>query len=58
MVWIVAPDTSVVESRAVTLGELAGDQVIVTDGLRNGDTVAISGMVQLRPGMKVRRWER
>ena len=58
MVWIVAPDTSVVESRAVTLGELAGDQVIVTDGLQNGDTVAISGMVQLRPGMKVRRWER
>jgi multidrug efflux pump subunit AcrA (membrane-fusion protein) len=47
-----------VESRAVTLGELGGDQVIVTDGLRNGETVAISGMTQLSPGMKVRRWER
>jgi RND family efflux transporter MFP subunit len=58
MVWIVAPDTSMVESRAVTLGELGGDQVIVTDGLRNGETVAISGMTQLSPGMKVRRWER
>jgi len=58
MVWVVAPDTGVVESRSVTLGELAGDQILVTDGLRNGDTVVISGMAQLRPGMKVRRWER
>ena len=58
MVWIVAPDTGVVESRPVTLGELGGDQVLVTDGLRDGDTVVISGMAQLRPGMKVRRWER
>ena len=42
----------------MTLGELGGDQVLVTDGLRDGDTVVISGMAQLRPGMKVRRWER
>jgi RND family efflux transporter MFP subunit len=58
MVWIVDPDTGLVESRAVTLGELAEDQVIVTEGLNNGDTVAISGMSQLRPGMQVRPWER
>jgi len=58
MVWIVAPDTGVVESRPVTLGELGGDQVLVTGGLRDGDTVVISGMAQLSPGMKVRRWER
>jgi RND family efflux transporter MFP subunit len=57
MVWIVDPDTGVVESRSVTLGDLSGDQVVITDGLRNGDTVAISGMAQLSAGMKVRRWE-
>lgn len=58
MVWIVDPETGVVETRPVTLGELAGDQVLVTDGLREGDTVVISGMGQLSPGVKVRRWER
>ncbi len=58
MVWIVDPDTGMVESRNVTLGELAEDQVIVTSGIQNGETVAISGMSQLRPGMQVRRWER
>ena len=58
MVWIVDPETGVVETRPVTLGELAGDQVLVTDGLREGDTVVISGMGQLSPGIKVRRWER
>jgi RND family efflux transporter MFP subunit len=58
MVWVVDSETGEVESRAVKLGELAGDQVLVTEGLQDGDTVAISGMSQPRPGMKVRRWER
>ena len=58
MVWVADPETGVVESRSVTLGELGGDQVLVKDGLRNGDMVVISGMAQLSAGMKVRRWER
>jgi RND family efflux transporter MFP subunit len=58
MVWIVDPDTSAVESRSVTVGQLADDQILVTEGLQDGDNVVISGMSQLRPGMKVRRWER
>jgi RND family efflux transporter MFP subunit len=58
MVWVVDPDTSAVESRSVTVGQLAGDQILVTEGLQDGDNVVISGMSQLRPGMKVRRWER
>jgi RND family efflux transporter MFP subunit len=56
MVWVVDPDTSAVESRSVTVGQLAGDQILVTEGLRDGDTVVISGMSQLRSGMKVRSW--
>lgn len=58
MVWVFDPDTGTVDSRSVTLGQLAGDEVIVTSGLNSGDTVAISGMSQLRPGLKVRRWDR
>lgn len=56
-VWIVKPDDSV-EMRPVTLGPLRGDEVFVRKGLANGDTVVVSGMGELRPGMKVRRWER
>jgi RND family efflux transporter MFP subunit len=57
MVWVVDPESSAVESRPVTVGQMAGDQILVTEGLRDGDTVVISGMSQLRPGMKVRRWD-
>ena len=57
MVWVVDPESGAVESRPVTVGQMAGDQILVTEGLRDGDTVVISGMSQLRPGMKVRPWE-
>jgi len=57
-VWIVDPEAGTVSRRPVTLGPMAGDSVIVTEGLNDGDTVAISGVAQLRPGVKVRRWER
>ena len=40
--------------RPVTLGEMVGSDVLVTGGLEAGDTIAISGVSQLRPGMKVR----
>jgi RND family efflux transporter MFP subunit len=58
MVWVVDPETGEVETRSVSLGELGGEQVLVKDGLQSGDTVVTSGMAQMRPGMKVRRWER
>ncbi|MBW2373622.1 MAG: efflux RND transporter periplasmic adaptor subunit [Deltaproteobacteria bacterium] len=57
-VWIVDTTSGAVSRRLVTLGDLSGDEVIVTQGLNDGDTVAVSGVVQLREGMKVRRWER
>ena len=57
-VWIVDTTSGAVSRRLVTLGDLSGDKVIVTQGLNDGDTVAVSGVVQLRDGMKVRRWER
>lgn len=57
-VWIVDPTEQTVSMRPVTLGALRGDEVRVTAGLSRGDTIAVSGMTMLRPGLKVRRWER
>ncbi len=56
-VWIVAGDGTV-SMRSVTLGALRGDEVLVSAGLSNGETIAVSGITKLRPGVKVRRWER
>jgi RND family efflux transporter MFP subunit len=56
-VWLVDPSSMSVRRQPVTLGELRGDTVFVTDGLSHGDVVAISGVTQLREGMVVRRWE-
>jgi multidrug efflux system membrane fusion protein len=56
-VWIVAQDGTV-SMRSVTLGALRGEDAIVTAGLSAGDVIATSGMTLLRPGVKVRLWER
>lgn len=57
-VWLVEEESMTVRRQPVALGELGGDDVIVTSGLSSGDVVAISGVAQLREGMAVRRWQR
>lgn len=56
-VWKIDPSNMQVSRVAVELGLLAGDSVTVTNGLANGDWVAVSGVHQLREGMRVRRYE-
>ena len=56
-VWKVDVDAMVVSRAPVVLGDLSGSDVRVESGLANGDTIAISGVHQLREGMKVRRLE-
>jgi len=56
-VWKIDPSNMQVSRLAVELGSLAGDSVTVTNGLANGDWVAVSGVHQLREGMRVRRYE-
>jgi len=54
-VWVIDPDAQIVHKREVKLGGASGaDQVAVTGGLAAGDTVALTGVGQLREGMKVR----
>lgn len=42
-----------VEYRSVKLGAVQGEQRIVTSGLAPGEHVVVSGLMKIRPGMKV-----
>ena len=54
-VWVINQEDNTAHSRAVTTGELVGsDQITITDGISNGDMIAVAGVSALREGMKVR----
>ena len=52
VVYLVGPDNTVVE-RPVTLGDMFGQQVHVTDGLQGGENVILEGLAFVSPGEKV-----
>ena len=52
-VWVVERPAMTVSRRAVTVGELSGDQIEIVDGLAGTETVAISAAQNLRDGMAV-----
>ncbi len=56
-VWIVDTDAMTVSRRPVTLGQLIGEDVVIREGLASGETVAVSGVHQLRDGIGVRRFQ-
>ena len=41
------------EYRSVNVGPLHGDKRVVTSGIRAGEQVVVSGLMKIRPGMKV-----
>ncbi|MEM7710979.1 MAG: efflux RND transporter periplasmic adaptor subunit [Pseudomonadota bacterium] len=51
--WVV-DDAGAVAARPVTLGEAAGEMVIVTNGLAEGDTVVSAGVSRIIDGMTIR----
>jgi multidrug efflux pump subunit AcrA (membrane-fusion protein) len=53
VVWVIGSDDKA-QRRAVKLGQAAGGQVEVADGLQAGDRIAVAGVTFLREGMKVR----
>lgn len=57
-VWVVDPGSMTVAKAPVETGTLAGDSIEILSGLEPGQTVAISGVHQLREGLVVRRFER
>ena len=55
--WKVNSETMTVSKTPVELGPLTGDQVLLADGVSEGEMVAISGVTALREGMQVRQLE-
>ena len=55
-VWRVDSETMEVHRNPGELGEMTGSRVLVMSGLSSGDEIAISGIGQLREGMRVRRF--
>jgi RND family efflux transporter MFP subunit len=57
-VWVYDSETTTVSQQKVTVGGLTGTKDIeIVDGLNPGDTIAVTGVGQLREGMKVRPLE-
>ena len=53
-VWVYQSDTTAVALKPVKVGGYETDQVIVSEGLIEGDIVVTAGVNQLREGQKVR----
>lgn len=53
VVWVIGADL-VAHRRAVKTGDAIGERVVVTDGLKEGDRIAIAGVSFLAEGQKVR----
>ncbi len=56
-VWRVDPAAMTVARAPVVVGQLSGADIQVRSGLEDGDVIAISGVHQLREGLKVRPFE-
>jgi multidrug efflux system membrane fusion protein len=53
-VFVVKPD-STVEQRTVTVGQTSDQDVVITAGLRPGETVVTEGQLRLEPGTRIVR---
>jgi multidrug efflux pump subunit AcrA (membrane-fusion protein) len=51
--WVLSPEQTVARRR-VKLGQAAGGQIEIIDGLQPGDRIVVAGVTRLREGMKVR----
>jgi multidrug efflux pump subunit AcrA (membrane-fusion protein) len=56
-VWRLDPGTMTVSKVPVTIGQAGGSMVDISGDLASGDEIVISGVPQLQPGMKIRRWQ-
>ncbi len=52
-VWLVDEESMTVSKRPVTVGPITGDRIVVKDGLKAGQAIALSGVHLLTEGMKV-----
>src|SRR5207237_4293001 len=55
-IFVVKPD-STLDLRKVKSGQRQGDLTVITEGVNSGETVVVSGQLQLAPGTKVAQTE-
>ena len=53
-VWRYDKRSQMVHKNIVSVGEMAGADILVTEGLEGGDSIAVAGAAHLREGQKVR----
>jgi RND family efflux transporter MFP subunit len=53
-VWVYDEGSGTVSSRAVTVGQMTGDEIEILDGLKDGEKITVLGSSNLGEGMKVR----
>lgn len=53
VVWVLGSD-GVVHRRPVKLGPPSGESVVIVEGLKTGERIAVAGVTKLRDGMRVR----
>src|SRR5207245_6928127 len=51
-VFVVKPD-STVEQRPITAGQRVGEDVVIDNGLKPGETIVTEGQLRLEPGTRV-----
>lgn len=52
-VWVINPENKA-ERKAVTIGDLIGNDVLVTSGINDGDNVVVEGYQNLSPSVNVK----
>lgn len=57
-VWVVNPESMKVNKRYVTLEQDIGENLIIKDGLSQGETIVVAGVSSMFEGMKVRSWSK
>ena len=56
--WVVNTESMTVHRRKVATGDLTGqDSIMITEGLKPGETIVTAGVSMLREGMEVRRYQ-
>lgn len=55
-VWVYNANDHRLSKRAVTIGELQGDMIQVTSGLKEGEQIVAAGVHAIKEGMEVRPW--
>ncbi|MGB5811059.1 MAG: efflux RND transporter periplasmic adaptor subunit, partial [Polyangiales bacterium] len=56
-VWVVQGEPMVVAKQAVQVGQVTGDQIVVTEGLEGGEAIAMTGVHLLTEGLEVTEME-